>query len=266
MGPVSFTPLSSLLPTLTHKLTPPQQRSAPLPSAQTESARELRRAFFCEMCQKGYARINEFEAHENSYDHQHRKRLKEMKALTRNPTAAVRDVRAEKKRRENEGMLSGNLQSVEKDGGGAAVGGRPVNAVGFRDAMVTKAPVGGTGTGAGAGAGEVRGFASEREAQRSAAQKEESEKVVRPPLWNELDGFYSLVDAAALPREMQEEELQLPWGGIWSEEAEMKRLLEAFEGEVEGLENGQARWGLMRALEDMSEGSEVDELEDELCV
>jgi len=26
-----------------------------------------------ELCQKGYARVNEFEAHENSYDHQHKK-------------------------------------------------------------------------------------------------------------------------------------------------------------------------------------------------
>jgi hypothetical protein len=26
-----------------------------------------------ELCQKGYSRINEFEAHENSYDHQHKK-------------------------------------------------------------------------------------------------------------------------------------------------------------------------------------------------
>ena len=40
---------------------------------QTESAREARKSFYCELCQKGYSRINEFEAHEGSYDHQHKK-------------------------------------------------------------------------------------------------------------------------------------------------------------------------------------------------
>ncbi|OQO10689.1 hypothetical protein B0A48_03989 [Cryoendolithus antarcticus] len=57
-----------------------------LPKAATESAKAARRAFFCELCQKGYARMNEYEAHEGSYDHQHRKRLKEMKSLTRDPS------------------------------------------------------------------------------------------------------------------------------------------------------------------------------------
>ena len=40
---------------------------------QTESAREARKSFYCDLCQKGYSRINEFEAHEGSYDHQHKK-------------------------------------------------------------------------------------------------------------------------------------------------------------------------------------------------
>jgi hypothetical protein len=40
---------------------------------QTESAREARKSFCCDLCQKGYSRINEFEAHEGSYDHQHKK-------------------------------------------------------------------------------------------------------------------------------------------------------------------------------------------------
>ena len=40
---------------------------------QTESAREARKSFYCDLCQKGYSRVNEFEAHEGSYDHQHKK-------------------------------------------------------------------------------------------------------------------------------------------------------------------------------------------------
>ena len=56
-------------------------RSKPLPLASTESARLARAAFLCELCQKQYTRQNELEAHESSYDHLHKKRLKEMKSL-----------------------------------------------------------------------------------------------------------------------------------------------------------------------------------------
>ncbi|TGZ82015.1 hypothetical protein EX30DRAFT_212868 [Ascodesmis nigricans] len=54
-----------------------------LPPALTASAREARQAFYCNLCSKGYARIHDFEAHENSYDHQHKKRFQEMKAMQR---------------------------------------------------------------------------------------------------------------------------------------------------------------------------------------
>ncbi|KAI5815606.1 hypothetical protein BZA77DRAFT_294078 [Pyronema omphalodes] len=52
-----------------------------LPPPLTASAREARFAFYCTLCSKGYSRIHEFEAHENSYDHQHKKRFQEMKAM-----------------------------------------------------------------------------------------------------------------------------------------------------------------------------------------
>ncbi|EXJ81037.1 hypothetical protein A1O3_07325 [Capronia epimyces CBS 606.96] len=58
-------------------------RGFTLPPANTQSARQARSAFFCSLCQKGYSRMNEFEAHESSYDHQHKKRLKEMKEMQR---------------------------------------------------------------------------------------------------------------------------------------------------------------------------------------
>ncbi|OAL39344.1 hypothetical protein AYO20_01214 [Fonsecaea nubica] len=58
-------------------------RGFTLPPASTQSAKQARSAFFCSLCQKGYSRMNEFEAHESSYDHQHKKRLKEMKEMQR---------------------------------------------------------------------------------------------------------------------------------------------------------------------------------------
>lgn len=54
-----------------------------MPPANTQSAKQARSAFFCSLCQKGYSRMNEFDAHESSYDHQHKKRLKEMKEMQR---------------------------------------------------------------------------------------------------------------------------------------------------------------------------------------
>ncbi|EGP89652.1 uncharacterized protein MYCGRDRAFT_18943, partial [Zymoseptoria tritici IPO323] len=78
-----------------------------LPQPQTDSARDARRAFFCDLCQKGYARSTDFEAHEGSYDHQHRKRLKEMRAMTKDPNAAAKQRLAESR-----SNASGGLKSV----------------------------------------------------------------------------------------------------------------------------------------------------------
>ena len=48
------------------------QRGFTLPAAATASAKAARSAFFCELCQKGYSRMNEYEAHQSSYDHTHK--------------------------------------------------------------------------------------------------------------------------------------------------------------------------------------------------
>ncbi|KAF2725084.1 hypothetical protein K431DRAFT_240031 [Polychaeton citri CBS 116435] len=84
-------------------------RGQTLPEATTESAKAARRSFFCELCQKGYARMNDFEAHEGSYDHQHRKRLKEMRQLTKNPNAAAIARAEEKRENQAAGLKSINI-------------------------------------------------------------------------------------------------------------------------------------------------------------
>jgi len=66
------------------------QRGFTLPSAKTDSAKAARNAFFCDLCQKGYSRMNEFEAHESSYDHQHKKRLKDMKEMQNQMQSSTR--------------------------------------------------------------------------------------------------------------------------------------------------------------------------------
>ncbi|MCJ1401082.1 hypothetical protein MMC11_004294 [Xylographa trunciseda] len=50
--------------------------------------------------------MNEFEAHESSYDHQHKKRLKEMKQMQRDPLASSKARKAERKADEKSGLIS----------------------------------------------------------------------------------------------------------------------------------------------------------------
>ncbi|QIW95115.1 hypothetical protein AMS68_000633 [Peltaster fructicola] len=56
-----------------------------------------RRRFFCELCQKGYARQTELDNHENDYDHQHRKREKDRKELSRDANAEAKAKAAERR-------------------------------------------------------------------------------------------------------------------------------------------------------------------------
>ncbi|KAK4231031.1 hypothetical protein QBC38DRAFT_277656 [Podospora fimiseda] len=94
-----------------------------LPPAQTSSAREALQSFYCQLCQKGYTRMNDYEAHLGSYDHTHKQRLKDMKAMVKDPNAAARARRQEQK---SEGVISiklGEAASSAAGGGGFKKGG-----------------------------------------------------------------------------------------------------------------------------------------------
>uniref|UniRef100_A0A1J3IBB2 G patch domain-containing protein 8 n=1 Tax=Noccaea caerulescens TaxID=107243 RepID=A0A1J3IBB2_NOCCA len=43
--------------------------------------KEIRKVFFCQLCSKQYRTVMEFEGHLSSYDHNHKKRFKEMKEM-----------------------------------------------------------------------------------------------------------------------------------------------------------------------------------------
>lgn len=89
---------------------PPRHQT--LPQASTASAREALQSFYCQLCQKGYSRHNEYEAHLSSYDHSHKVRLKEMRAMTRDPNAVARARKAEEK--------AGGVISIQLGGAGGA--------------------------------------------------------------------------------------------------------------------------------------------------
>lgn len=102
-----------------------------MPSAKTDSAKAARSAFYCDLCQKGYSRMNEFDAHESSYDHQHRKRLKDMKEMQR-------QVQTSGRKEEKGPLMSIKLGGSSTKSGG---GGGGFKKGGFKNAF---APVGGT--------------------------------------------------------------------------------------------------------------------------
>ncbi|KAL8407531.1 hypothetical protein RB594_006378 [Gaeumannomyces avenae] len=96
------------------------RRHQTLPPAQTSSAREALQSFYCQLCSKGYTRMNDYEAHLSSYDHTHKQRLKDMKAMVRDPGAAARARRAEAKA---DAVVSIKIGTGSGSGGGGGGGG-----------------------------------------------------------------------------------------------------------------------------------------------
>ncbi|KUJ09250.1 uncharacterized protein LY89DRAFT_281722 [Mollisia scopiformis] len=89
------------------------------PAPKTESAREAVKSFYCELCSKGYARMNEYEAHLSSYDHSHKQRLKDMRQLTRDPLASTKARKAEAKANSQSGLISIKLGGDSGSSGSA---------------------------------------------------------------------------------------------------------------------------------------------------
>ncbi|KJZ74290.1 hypothetical protein HIM_06296 [Hirsutella minnesotensis 3608] len=96
---------------------PPRHQTLPAP--QTSAAREAQKSFYCTLCSKGYSRMNEYEAHLSSYDHTHKQRLKDMKAMVRDPNAGARARKAEAKA---DGLVS--IRVDDKDARPDAAAGR----------------------------------------------------------------------------------------------------------------------------------------------
>ncbi|PBP23471.1 c2h2 finger domain containing protein [Diplocarpon rosae] len=112
------------------------------PAPKTESAREAVRSFYCELCSKGYARMNEYEAHLSSYDHSHKQRLKDMRQLTRDPLASSKARKAEAKANSQSGLISIKLGESSSSSAGAGFKKAGFKKAGFKSAF---APVDGEG-------------------------------------------------------------------------------------------------------------------------
>ena len=91
------------------------------------------KSFYCDLCQKGYTRMNEYEAHLSSYDHSHKQRLKDMKAMVRDPNAAAR---ARKQEAKADGVISIKLGDGSNTSGGGGFKKGGFKKSGFKSAFV----------------------------------------------------------------------------------------------------------------------------------
>ncbi|POR34330.1 G patch domain-containing protein 8, partial [Tolypocladium paradoxum] len=110
---------------------PPRHQTLPPP--QTSAAREAQKSFYCALCSKGYSRMNEYESHLGSYDHAHKQRLKDMKAMVRDPNATARARKAEAKA---DGLVSIKLSDKEKEASSSKKPG--FKRSGFKSAFASK--------------------------------------------------------------------------------------------------------------------------------
>lgn len=67
--------------------------------------KEIQKVFFCSLCNKQYKLVHEFESHLSSYDHNHRKRFKEMREM-QSSSGGSRDDRQKREQQREEKELA----------------------------------------------------------------------------------------------------------------------------------------------------------------
>ncbi|KAF9945308.1 G patch domain-containing protein 8, partial [Modicella reniformis] len=77
----------------------------------------VKSAFYCALCDKQYERISDYEVHLSSYDHNHKKRFKEMKDISRAGAASVTNKIKEKERKREERELAKLQEAAMKKAG-----------------------------------------------------------------------------------------------------------------------------------------------------
>ncbi|KAF9956165.1 G patch domain-containing protein 8 [Mortierella alpina] len=86
----------------------------------------VKSAFYCALCDKQYERISDYGVHLSSYDHNHKKRFKDMKDTSRAGSASTTNKIKEKERRREEKELAKIQQAALKRAGGKATSGEPI--------------------------------------------------------------------------------------------------------------------------------------------
>ncbi|CAO3626923.1 unnamed protein product [Cunninghamella blakesleeana] len=81
-----------------------------------EELKQVKSAFYCDLCDKQYNKVSEFDQHLQSYDHHHKKRLKEMKESTKKSAIgqSEKERKREKERRREEKELKRMQEAIMK--------------------------------------------------------------------------------------------------------------------------------------------------------
>ncbi|KAK9239900.1 hypothetical protein V1525DRAFT_397081 [Lipomyces kononenkoae] len=103
---------------------PPPRRATANPAPRTEAAKQALKNFYCDLCLKGYSRMDEYENHTNSYEHQHRKRFNELRQMQK-------DTSSIQQRREREAKESG-MRAIALDSASVGTSSSTNKSAGFK--------------------------------------------------------------------------------------------------------------------------------------
>ncbi|SAL95924.1 hypothetical protein [Absidia glauca] len=78
-----------------------------------QELKHVKRAFYCELCDKQYNKVSEYDQHLQSYDHHHKKRFKDMKEQAKRSTLgqSEKEKKRERERRREEKEMKRMLQT-----------------------------------------------------------------------------------------------------------------------------------------------------------
>ncbi|KAG2215466.1 hypothetical protein INT45_001826 [Circinella minor] len=107
-----------------------------------EELKEVKRAFYCELCDKQYNKVVEYEQHLQSYDHHHKKRFKDMKEQSRKSEYAqsVKDKKREKERKREERELKKMQDAMLKRANAAVKTSSPITTTTTTTTTTTNLP------------------------------------------------------------------------------------------------------------------------------
>lgn len=155
-------------------------------------AASTKKNYTCDLCNKGYDRALDLDSHLNSYDHQHRQRMRDMKTGLRHPPGGG------KRKAEKSDMVAIDLSSVNKAKGGTkgagkkdAAGSRPP---GWPAPKTTVAIEGDLTDPEAAQARPGRPLGDTKPVDVADEEVRDEKMIDMPPLWEELDGIDELVD------------------------------------------------------------------------
>ncbi|KAI9308186.1 hypothetical protein BJ944DRAFT_260741 [Cunninghamella echinulata] len=84
-----------------------------------EELKQVKSAFYCELCDKQYSKVSEYDQHLQSYDHHHKKRFKDMKESAKKSAIgqSEKEKKRERERRREEKELKRMQEAIMKKHG-----------------------------------------------------------------------------------------------------------------------------------------------------